>query len=153
MLSPWTKDKITLLRELWPHEPPLYAREIGRRLGNMTKGQVIGKAHRLGLGGKKPVPPKERRKVASPARERHGIPKTQSLPPGPVTPILPTTDGVHILDLEPHHCRSVIGYGKDKLARFCGAQKASRLSPYTGQRITLAWCEPHCYEYFGGSQE
>lgn len=58
METPWTPDKIRELQELWEVKDEqnnlLLTTEIGRRMG-MTKAQVCGKAHRLGLA-KRPSP-------------------------------------------------------------------------------------------------
>jgi len=50
-MNVWTPQKIERLRELWP-DPRLTTEDIGRELGGLTKGAVLGKAHRLDLGYK-----------------------------------------------------------------------------------------------------
>src|SRR5262245_27656236 len=44
---PWTDERIARLKELWNGEE-LSVNQIARQLG-VTRGSVIGKAHRLGL--------------------------------------------------------------------------------------------------------
>jgi hypothetical protein len=48
-MTEWTPKLIAQLRELW--SDGYSAAQIGHRMG-LTKGQVVGKAHRLGLDGR-----------------------------------------------------------------------------------------------------
>ena len=45
--SPWTEERIDMLRELWAKG--LSCSKIAAQLGGTTRNAVIGKAHRLGL--------------------------------------------------------------------------------------------------------
>lgn len=45
--SPWTAERIEQMKGMWAQG--ISTAEIGRRLGGLTKNQVIGKARRLGL--------------------------------------------------------------------------------------------------------
>lgn len=47
--SAWTEEQDDLLRKLWLEKP---ASHIAARIGSRTRNAVIGRAHRLGLGGK-----------------------------------------------------------------------------------------------------
>ena len=51
-------------------------------------------------------------------------------------------DGVSIFDLEPCHCRYVIGHGADGLSRFCGG-----FTGYAG-----SWCPDHKQNVFAADQ-
>lgn len=46
----WTDEAVQRLKGLWAEG--LTAREIGERLGGVSRNAVIGKAHRLGLSAK-----------------------------------------------------------------------------------------------------
>lgn len=48
-------------------------------------------------------------------------------------------EGLHILALEPHHCRWLMGPGADGLETYCGCQKSARGSAY---------CDAHAKEAF-----
>ena len=64
----WTDETIALLRQSW--ESGLSASEIAKRLGNVSRNAVIGKAHRLRLPSR-PSPirarPESSPAVAAPA--------------------------------------------------------------------------------------
>lgn len=59
----WTEEKTALLRQLW--EAGQSASEIAKRLGDVSRNAVIGKAHRLGLAAR-PSPIRARAEVAAP---------------------------------------------------------------------------------------
>lgn len=46
----WTEDRTALLRKLWADG--LSGSQIAQQLGGVTRNAVIGKVHRLGLGGR-----------------------------------------------------------------------------------------------------
>ena len=50
MKNYWTKAKVNKLTKLW--EKGVSAREISKKLGNISRNAVIGKANRLGLSKK-----------------------------------------------------------------------------------------------------
>lgn len=95
-----------------------------------TRNAVIGMIHRMGLRktresraqrGAKPAAPK-----TAQSRVSNNHVGGRALRPAPVcAPVAPSepppVGGVGFLDLQPHHCRSIIGRGADGLAVFCGA--------------------------------
>ena len=60
----WTEERIALLRQLW--EAGLSASEIAKRLGEVSRNAVIGKAHRIGLAAR-PSPIRVRPEAPAPA--------------------------------------------------------------------------------------
>lgn len=98
--SPWTDQRVTLLRKLWAegYVAHFIAVQLG---GGLTKNAVIGKALRIGLEKRRTGAP------VSPESERAHVPR----------PVRPQIDrvwrpflGIALLDLEREHCR----YPKDK---------------------------------------
>ena len=49
-MTSWSEPRITTLRTLWLDG--LSASQIAKQLGGVTRNAVIGKVHRLGLGGR-----------------------------------------------------------------------------------------------------
>lgn len=104
---------------------------------HLSRGSVIGKLTRLGISGKngtepKRVPkPKAPKAPKPPKPERPAIMLTKSTPPAVIrdVPPAPNSKPVSILDVKPHHCRSVLTKrdkrGRHSLAMFCGGQKTA----------------------------
>ena len=118
----WTDEAIKVLERLWETFP---AKEIGALVGK-TKNAVIGKANRLGLPMKKSKPRmKQARDIAPKAKRRTPFRKELiRIAPMVIEPPVPIDGGLHIMNLESHSCREVVGYGyPDLLARYCGHQK------------------------------
>lgn len=63
----WTPEKISTLKKLWPEHS---ANEIAKKLGNISRNAVIGKANRLGLS-KPPIPKVEKPKPINIAKYNH----------------------------------------------------------------------------------
>lgn len=61
----WTPERIEQLKKFW--EAGLSASQIAAELGNVTRNAVIGKVHRLGLGGR---PKSPRSSVPRPRKSR-----------------------------------------------------------------------------------
>ena len=65
----WSEDRVEQLKKLW--EGGLSCSQIAAELGNVTRNAVIGKVHRLGLGGRAKSPSSaapRQRKVRPPAQ-------------------------------------------------------------------------------------
>lgn len=103
----WTEKAVKTLRSLWSKGVP--AREIGERLGGVSRNAVIGKAHRLGLS--KQVGEGE---VDSP-------------------PVVIRTE-----DLTDKMCRWPIGHPGDPDFRFCGEARIPT-RPYCGEHCVQAY--------------
>ena len=121
----WTSEEDAILVRLWPTDP---ARNIGALMGK-TKNAIIGRAGRLGLENKRAragqmqarAPHSRRRATPQPEKRE---PTLKRVPPMVIAPPEPVPGGLHIMQLEPHHCREVIGRGTpDLLPRYCGAPK------------------------------
>ncbi len=103
----WTEEAVATLKRFWADGRT--AREIGERLGGISRNSVIGKAHRLGLSNKaKPV-------VEEPAKK---IVDTRSL-----------TERM---------CRWPIGHPGEPEFRFCGALRIAG-RPYCAEHCALAY--------------
>lgn len=87
----WTEEAVATLKKLWVEG--LTAREIGDRLGGVSRNAVIGKAHRLGLSAKTKTVEK------------------------------PAAQNVTTANLTERMCRWPIGHPGDPEFRFCGNQR------------------------------
>lgn len=138
----WTEDEITILRDNWNKMP---CRELGKLL-NRDKNSVIGKAHRLGLERfSRPArvnKPKPQKKAKSPIEVVKMPHVKKRVPRGPTflkadTPLtgLPP---IGIMELTTDRCKSVVGYGLDGLATYCGDYT------FPGK----SYCPTHCALYY-----
>ncbi|HEX7944697.1 MAG TPA: GcrA family cell cycle regulator, partial [Phenylobacterium sp.] len=64
----WTDERVELLRTLW--QDGLSASQIAQQLGGVTRNAVIGKVHRLALGGPAQPSKPQRAIVRAPRRPR-----------------------------------------------------------------------------------
>lgn len=144
----WVQEDIELLKTLW-EEDKLSASQIGREL-RMTRNAIIGKANRLGLTRKSKAGKAGRPQRAASSRIiKHSgfIMRTLQPKPAPIAP--PSGDGIHIADLEQHHCRAITGTGEDGLARYCGKTKRYADSFTPGESIYRgSFCEFHANIYY-----
>ena len=100
--------------------------QIAMELG-LTRSSVLGHLHRARLRlGVDAVP----RRTTLVRKEREPRLAPRRLPPTPPTPEpeAPPTEGVHLMDLQSHHCRCVIGP-----EHYCGRQRMPGSS----------WCAEH----------
>ena len=68
-MTSWSEPRITTLRTLWLDG--LSASQIAKQLGGVTRNAVIGKVHRLGLGGRgAPSAPGRASRVTTPRAGR-----------------------------------------------------------------------------------
>lgn len=138
----WTEEEITVLRREWGNG--VSCREIGKLI-NRSKNAVIGKAHRLDLAERpknpKPVPSVKKVRVkitviemVAPPKRR--VPKAPTFyaPEGPLSGSVP----IGIMELTRDSCRSIVGYGPNGLAVYCGDQT------FLGK----SFCPTHCALYY-----
>jgi GcrA cell cycle regulator len=167
MATPWTDDKIELLKTLWP-QTHISSTKIAEKLGFSKRSAVIAKAGRLGLplrNGKRParyvaqrtafyVGPKAIKSGSAVNKIAADAPPVQ--PSAPVVQIHPEPSGddpecagVRFEDLQSHHCRWPIGDPHDEDFGFCGCQKALG-APYCDHHAAIAYNAwrpkgPSCY--------
>lgn len=151
----WTDDRVTLLRRLW--EDGQSASKIAAQLGGVTRNAVIGKVHRLGLGGR--VKPGEDAQAASPkaAEIEAAIAVVETEAPEPVAIVthrpapdfpppahaaepvaLAVSHRVTIMDLRESMCRWPIGDPTTPEFRFCGGRSITGL-PYCTHHAEIAY--------------
>jgi GcrA cell cycle regulator len=148
----WTKERDETLKTLWG--TGLSTARIAAEIGGITKNAVIGRARRMSLPARRPggTPSTKctrRVRTAMAAQQAASIKPLTFLggsrmgPPAvkvePITaPVLcfqwyddrrREAGLVHLLDLEPHHCRFAIGYDHKLGHGFCGCNAAPGL-PY-----------------------
>lgn len=157
----WTDERITLLRKSW--EDGLSASKIAPLLGDtVSRNAVIGKLHRLGLGGRGSNRTKAEDQIERglALRPFAGKPKARKLPPRPVPVALPVTalepapvtyepvaigDGVTLEFLQHNGCRWPQGDPRSDDFRYCGLKQipgAPGSGPYCGHHRRLAYV-PH----------
>lgn len=121
--SAWTEEQDDLLRRLWLEKP---ASQIAARIGSRTRNAVIGRAYRLGLGGKLRIKrngslqakaqagaaSSRRTGTHSKAKAGAGIPTPEPIPAP--APLLLT-----MLDLTNSTCRFPVE-GENEHTLFCG---------------------------------
>ena len=155
----WTDERVALLRRLW--EDGQSASKIAAQLGGVTRNAVIGKVHRLGLGGRVKgaeadavAPAKsaevEKPMVAVPTPEPVIIAENHrpapSFPPDavPTRPAaseaaaIPVSQRVTIMDLRESMCRWPLGDPTTPEFRFCGARSITGL-PYCTHHAEIAY--------------
>lgn len=150
--STWTVEQVAILRELWPQKEHT-ARAIGA-IVHMTKNAVISKANRLHLPAKRRISAGKGRKRRTPTKAKPFIWRWDAAERKEPTP-LPMQEpavggGIPFLEVEPHHCRAVIGKGDDGLALYCGNEKMVHPIYREGiiQPERRAFCPWHCKKYY-----
>lgn len=155
----WTDERVALLRRLW--EDGQSASKIAAQLGGVTRNAVIGKVHRLGLGGRarpgedgQPVartaPVQEIETaiavVEAEAPEPVAILAHRPAPDFPAPPPVPAAEPVQlavsqrvtIMDLRESMCRWPLGDPTTPEFRFCGARSITGL-PYCTHHAEIAY--------------
>lgn len=160
----WNPEDMATLERLWLERS---ASQIGALL-KMTRNMVIGKARRMKLpaklpgygGGKKGPRAKSSRGRAEALDRSDGerSPLKGSIPgskddwnevgvaPGPREAV--PNGGLHIIELEHHHCRYIVGQCADGSARYCGQQKSAWRHPRSRVVMPVSYCKTHadlCY--------
>lgn len=151
----WTEDRVALLRRLW--EDGQSASKIAAQLGGVTRNAVIGKVHRLGLGGR--IKAGEDAPIANPraaeietaiavvemeAPEPVAIlahrpaPEFAQPAPAPEPVALAVSQRVTIMDLRESMCRWPIGDPTTPEFRFCGDRSITGL-PYCTHHAEIAY--------------
>jgi len=128
--STWTDDRVELLKQLWRTGGS--ASQIAQELGGVTRNSVIGKAHRLGLEGRKQNPSRNPLLILA-KKARIMVTKPDNPAPLPSTTLTqPSGELVPFMKANSTTCRSVEGYGEDSqgraLAMFCPGPKGSEAS-------------------------
>ena len=151
----WTDDRVALLRRLW--EDGQSASKIAAQLGGVTRNAVIGKVHRLGMGGR--IKPGEEALAASPKAveievaiavvemeapepvailAHRPVPEFPAPAPAAEPVALVVSQRVTIMDLRESMCRWPIGDPTTPEFRFCGARSITGL-PYCTQHAEIAY--------------
>jgi GcrA cell cycle regulator len=135
----WTEERIALLKKLWAEG--LSASEVARRFDGATRNSVIGKVHRLGLGGRvvqrapKPVGPRGRRRAQAPRPAWMSAPYTDARPLEPIK--LDDGRSATLLSLNERLCKFPIGDPNATDFAFCGRDVAC--GPYCAAHARLAY--------------
>ena len=153
----WTDDRVALLRRLW--EDGQSASKIAAQLGGVTRNAVIGKVHRMGLGGRarggeegQAVTPSTKTVeietaiavVETQAPEPVAIvahrpaPEFPTPAPAPAPVALQVSKRVTIMDLRESMCRWPLGDPTTPEFRFCGARSITGL-PYCTHHAEIAY--------------
>lgn len=151
----WTDDRVALLRRLW--EDGQSASKIAAQLGGVTRNAVIGKVHRLGLGGR--IKPGEDASAGTPkaveieaaiVAVEIDVPEPVAIlahrpapefppPAAVVEPVaLAVSQRVTIMDLRESMCRWPIGDPTTPEFRFCGGRSITGL-PYCTHHAEIAY--------------
>lgn len=128
----WTEERVDLLQQLW--QRGVSASKIAADLGDVTRNAVMGKVHRLGLGGRSTT---SRTKPPRPQRSSPKLRKSQRAqalrvpPPSTLeapTPLpAPHADDVARVSLdklEADHCRwPCASHVNNETPQYCGEQR------------------------------
>jgi len=144
----WTDQRIAFLKENWA---TLSAADIGAIMGT-TRNSIIGKVHRLGLKGKKPVRSAiaERPRSRAAREAKRALLEAELPPPNRANVIVyeAIPGGISLMELESHHCRAVLQNGSgSQRARFCGGTCGSRVNRQ-GKMVQMSYCEFHARQYY-----
>ena len=146
----WTDERIAAPKSM--HRQGLSASQIAAKLRNTSRGAVIGKLHREGLGeAARPKPAKPLRAVPVKRPERIGPPPprvvTGAFPPTERTapkppPIAPSADVARVkpIDLRLCHCRWPVGDVGEPDFGCCGLEALS--GPYCPGHAARAYQAP-----------
>ena len=135
----WTEERVEVLKTLWTEGNT--ASEVSRRLG-VTRNAVIGKVHRLGLGGR--VAPAAPRAIAAAAPRRTRARSSWTRAAAPHTAPQSRLKRVEALDLAPtadlltlneRSCRWPIGHPNEPEFGFCGRERQANVSYCADHRM------------------
>lgn len=143
----WSDDRVESLKKLW--EAGLSCSQIAAELGSVTRNAVIGKIHRLGLGGraKSPSSAAPRKRKARPQQHtmRTARPKSKLAAAFEIVGGTDYDDSsaleaavesrrVSLMDLTESNCHWPIGTPGAEDFCFCG----------NGSLTGLPYCSGHC---------
>ncbi|WP_439817012.1 GcrA family cell cycle regulator [Zavarzinia sp. CC-PAN008] len=142
----WTDERISTLKHLW--EQGLSASQIAARLGDVTRNAVIGKVHRLGLGGR-PSPVRAERPKRAPAPRPvvavvAAAPQPIPARPRPVPVPAPAAEQpepmarVSLMGMKERMCKWPVGEPQDGGFFFCGRKTVST-TPYCAEHAAKAY--------------
>ena len=145
----WTDERVELLRKLWGEGHT--AAEIAKKIGQVTRNAVIGKAHRLNLPSRvSPIRSKKKatikpantnvrplKKVVSKAKKKDAPTVKKNAPQLPKEPEI-IGDVKQLDELKAHDCRWPYGDPQTDKFGFCGAQSLEGL-PYCGEHAQMAY--------------
>jgi GcrA cell cycle regulator len=142
-INDWTGEMVSELRKLWAYG--ISASRIGKTLG-VTKNAVVGKAHALGLPGRKSGGRKGMHgkavKVRAAKKPRKVAPPVEPAP-SPVEPVFEdTSQNPTILTIGMHQCRFPL-WGHD--------ERPTINSPFCGLPVKpgVSYCPAHAAKMFG----
>lgn len=135
----WTDERIELLKKLW--DDGLSCSQIAAELHGITRNAVIGKAHRLGLAGRKrpdqPRAPRPKRQRTFNLTKLFAI--RDQTDPGLIADLEPEiiANPIGIFALNESTCRwPVSGSGAETM--FCGSEPLTGF-PYCGRHSRWAY--------------
>lgn len=131
----WTEERIALLRRLWGEGLP--ASQIAKQIGGVTRNNVIGKVHRLGLAGRA-TPSRPSKRPIRAARPR--LTTSRGEAPTVVVPNLEPlgpSDKIQTLKFDETMCKYPIGDPLDANFSFCG--RGVKEGPYCEEHSRLAY--------------
>jgi GcrA cell cycle regulator len=149
----WTDERVESLKTLWADG--LSASQVAKSLGGVTRNAVIGKIHRLGLGGRAAGGTVSRPPRLPRLRSSAGAPRptnTHRVVSAPQPAVAAATGAVEIADgpglissvtsLQGHVCKWPIGDPLTEDFSFCG--QATEAGPYCGRHDRAAHkpCKP-----------
>ena len=141
-LSVWNDQKVALAIQM--AEEGASASQIADALGDVSRNAVIGKLNRIGrslssINGLRRAGAHKRVSAQRPRQPRANkilVPRFESVPvetaPELIALSVERSDGVHIVDLEDHHCRWP--HGSDGETWYCGRQRDEDSSYCEGHR-------------------
>lgn len=142
----WTDDRVELLRKLWGEGHT--AAEIAKKLGNVTRNAVIGKAHRLKLPSRvSPIQSNKAKKVKAantnikvvkPVDTKEKKTRETKLPPTVSAHDKPTGPLIPLNELKAGGCRWPSGDPRHDDFGFCGEKSMTGL-PYCMDHAQLAY--------------
>lgn len=156
----WTEERDETLRQL--QATGLSSSQIGARM-DLTRNQVIGRIHRLGIqmGGRGRHATARKKSVLAPKAPLPATVKAKPLPRLRANPVdvnrlkaaearmaialqpaerAPTVGRVSLLDLQPHQCKFPLGDPRQDGFGFCGADRVEG-RPYCSKHVAIC-CSP-----------